>query len=86
VPAVPWLRRAAAVEKVSEAVWPGLASRLNLAGCWFAILARRGVYRSTYALEQAIRRYVAQANTAPRPLIWTKTADEMLESFARFSR
>jgi hypothetical protein len=44
----------------------------------------RGVYRSTYALEQAIRHYVAATNAAPRPFVWAKTADEILASVARF--
>jgi transposase len=67
---------------------PTSASWLNLVEAWFALLTRReltrGAYRSTYALEQAIRRYIAQTNTAPRPFIWTKDADEILESVARF--
>jgi hypothetical protein len=67
---------------------PTSASWLNLVECWFSILTRRelarGVYRSTYALEQALRRYVAQANATAQPFVWTKTAEEILESVARF--
>ncbi|GLC28206.1 IS630 family transposase [Roseisolibacter agri] len=67
---------------------PTSASWLNLVECWFSILQRRelarGVYRSTYALERAIRQYVAVANTEARPFVWTKTADEILASVARF--
>jgi hypothetical protein len=44
------------------------------------------VPRSTCALEQALRRYVAQANADAKPFIWSKTADEILESVARFCR
>jgi hypothetical protein len=43
-----------------------------------------GVYRSTYAPEQALRHYVAQANAEPTSFVRTKTADEILESVARF--
>jgi transposase len=67
---------------------PTSASWLNLVECWFSLLQRRelsrGVYRSTYALEHGIRRYIAQSNAAPQPFVWTKTADEILENVARF--
>jgi transposase len=67
---------------------PTSSSWLNLVECWFSILQRRelarGVYRSTYALERAIRQYVAAANTEVKPFVWTKTADEILASVARF--
>ncbi len=55
---------------------------------WFALLQRRelarGAYRGTHALEQAIRRYVVAANAAARPFAWSKTADEILASVARY--
>jgi transposase len=67
---------------------PTSASWLNLVECWFSLLQRReltrGVYRSTYALEQAIRRYIAQTNAAPKPFVWTKSGDEILANVARF--
>ena len=67
---------------------PTSSSWLNLVECWFSILQRRelarGVYRSTYALERVIRRYVANANTEAKPFVWTKTADEILASVERF--
>jgi transposase len=67
---------------------PTSSSWLNLVESWFAVLQSRqlarGVHRSTYALEHAIRRYITVANAAARPFIWTKTADEILESVARF--
>ena len=67
---------------------PTSSSWLNLVECWFSLLQRRelarGVYRSTYALERAIRQYVAVANTEAKPFAWTKTADEILASVARF--
>jgi transposase len=67
---------------------PTSASWLNLVECWFSILQRRelarGMYRSTYALERAIRQYVAAANTEATPFVWTKTADEILAAVARF--
>jgi transposase len=69
---------------------PTGASWLNQVERWFALLTqrqiRRGVHRSTRALEAAIRQYIAIANEQPRPFVWTKTADEILASVQRFCR
>ena len=69
---------------------PTGASWLNLVERWFALLTekqlRRGVHRSPRELEAAITRYLALTNDAPKPFVWTKTADEILESVARFCR
>ena len=35
-------------------------------------------------LRDAIGRFVSATNTSPRPFVWTKTADEILASVARF--
>lgn len=55
---------------------------------WFALLTekqlRRGVHRSTQALHAAIRAYIAHTNEQPKPFVWTKTADEILATVARF--
>jgi hypothetical protein len=42
------------------------------------------VHRSTRELETAVRRYIDVTNAHPRPFKWTKTADEILASVARF--
>ena len=67
---------------------PTSSSWLNLVERWFAALTekqlRRGVFRSTRELEQAIERYIDQHNAAPKPFIWTKTADQILTTIARF--
>jgi transposase len=67
---------------------PTGASWINLVERWFAALTekqlRRGVHRSTRELELAIRRYVDLTNAHPTPFIWTKTADEILASVARY--
>jgi transposase len=67
---------------------PTSASWLNLVERWFALLTekqiRRGTHRSTRTLETAILAYIALTNTAPKPFVWTKTADEILASVARF--
>jgi transposase len=69
---------------------PTSASWLNLVERWFALLTekqlRRGVHRSTQALRAAIRAYIAFTNEQPKPFVWTKTADEILASVARFCR
>ena len=67
---------------------PTGASWINLVERWFATLTdkqlRRGVHRSTRELETAISRYIEITNARPRPFVWTKTADEILASVARF--
>jgi transposase len=67
---------------------PTSASWLNLVERWFAALTekqiRRGVHRSTRELENAIERFVAATNEDPKPFVWTKTADQILDSIARF--
>jgi transposase len=69
---------------------PTGASWLNLVERWFATLTekqiRRGVHRSTRELEVAIRNYLAVHNEDPKPFVWTKTADQILESVARFCK
>jgi transposase len=69
-------------------VTPTSASWLNLVESWFALLTvrqlKRGAFRSTGELEEAIRRYIAATNEEPKPFVWTKTADEILASVARF--
>lgn len=67
---------------------PTSASWLNLVERWFAELTtkqiRRGTHRSTRALETAIRAYITHTNVAPTAFVWTKTADDILASVARY--
>jgi len=69
---------------------PTGASWLNLVERWFATLTarciRRGVHRSTRELVASIQEYLAVSNEDPKPFIWTKTADEILQSVANFCR
>jgi transposase len=69
---------------------PTSASWLNLVERWFAELTnkqiRRGSHRSTRELEVAIMRYLESRNQDPKPFIWTKTADEILENVKRFCK
>ena len=69
---------------------PTSASWLNLVERWFGLLTekqlRRGVHQSSGELEAAIYRYLDVTNEDPKPLVWTKTADQILDSVARFCR
>lgn len=69
---------------------PTSASWLNMVERWFGLLSekqiKRGTHRSTIALEQAIREYLAIHNEKPQPFVWTKTADDILASVARFCK
>ncbi len=67
---------------------PTSASWLNLVERWFAELTttslRRGAHRSVRALNADIRAWIETWNHDPRPFVWTKTADQILESIARY--
>ena len=45
---------------------------------------RRGTHRSVVSLERDIRAWIATRTENPRPDVWVTTADEMLESLARY--
>ena len=42
------------------------------------------LFRSVQALEKDVREWVKAWNDDPKPFIWTKTAEEILESIARY--
>jgi transposase len=67
---------------------PTSASWLNLVERWFAELTekqlRRGIHRSTKELESAIHTFIHKHNKNPKPFVWHKTADQILDSLARF--
>lgn len=69
---------------------PTSSSWLNLVERWFALITqkqiRRGTFRSTSELEQAINRYLATYNDDPKPFVWTKSADQILESLKRYCK
>lgn len=69
---------------------PTYASWLNLVERWFAALTtkqlRRGVHRSVRELIAAIREFIDVHNATGKPFVWTKTADEILASIARFAQ
>ena len=67
---------------------PTSSSWLNLVERWFSELTnkklQRGTHRSVRALNQDIRTWIETWNDNPRPYVWTKTADQILESIARY--
>ena len=69
---------------------PTYGSWINLVERWFAEITnkriRRGVFRSVKELEAAIREYIDLHNEDPKPFVWTRTADQILASVARFAR
>lgn len=69
---------------------PTYGSWINLVERWFAEITnkriRRGVFRSVKELEAAIGEYLEAHNQAPNPFTWTKTADEILASIARYAQ
>jgi hypothetical protein len=68
---------------------PTYGSWLNLVERWFAELTtkqlRRGAHRSVAELERAIHDFLDAHNEAPKPFVWTKSADEILASIGRFA-
>jgi transposase len=69
---------------------PTYGSWINLVERWFAELTnkriRRGVFHSVKALEAAIREYIEVNNEDPKPFVWTKSADQILASIARYAQ
>jgi len=67
---------------------PTSSSWLNLVERWFAELTtkklRRGAHRSVGQLNADIRAWIETWNEDPKPFVWTKTADQILDSIARY--
>lgn len=67
---------------------PTSSSWINLVERWFGLLTerclRRGNFYSTRELEIAISHHIDNNNQQPKPFVWTKTADQILASLARF--
>ena len=67
---------------------PTSSSWLNLVERWFSELTtkvlQRGVHKSVQALEADIRTWIEHWNDDPRPFVWTKTAEEILDALAAY--
>jgi transposase len=66
---------------------PTSASWLNMVERFFAEITRkrirRGIFTSVTELEGAIMDYLRNHNAAPKPFVWTKSANEILKKVAR---
>jgi transposase len=67
---------------------PTGSSWINQVERWFGFLTdqmiRRGVHKSVQALEKDVRAWIGTWNENPRPFTWTKTAEEILDSLAKY--
>ena len=67
---------------------PTGSSWLNQVERWFGFLTdqkiRRGAHKSVQALEADIRSWIAGWNQDPKPFVWKKTAEEILDSLTRY--
>ncbi len=64
------------------------SSWLNLVERWFAELTnpklRRSAHRSVADLEADVTAWIEAWNADPKPFVWTKTADDILETIAAY--
>ena len=67
---------------------PTYSSWMNLVERWFAELTtkwlRRGTHHSVRDLIASIRTWVTNWNDNPKPFVWHKTADEILDTLATY--
>lgn len=67
---------------------PTYSSWLNLVERWFAELTnkwlRRGTHHSVRELTASIRTWITGWNDDPKPFVWHKSADEILDSLASY--
>jgi transposase len=67
---------------------PTGSSWLNQVERWFGFLTdqkiRRGAHTSVQSLEADIRAWIADWNEDPKPFVWKKTAEEILDSLSRY--
>jgi transposase len=67
---------------------PTSSSWLNLVERWFSELTtkklRRGTHRSVRQLNADIRTWIETWNNEPKPFVWTKTAEQILQSITRY--
>jgi transposase len=67
---------------------PAGSSWINQVERWFAYLTtqmlQRSVHKSVQALEADVRNWIEHWNNDPKPFVWKKTAEEILNSLARY--
>lgn len=79
-----WLKRN---KRVELHFIPTSSSWLNLVERFFGVITekqiRRGIFSSVKELEKKIMEFIDAHNQHPKPFIWTKTTDAILEKIAR---
>jgi transposase len=79
-----WLKRN---KRVHLHFIPTSSSWLNLVERFFGLVTekqlRRGVFTSVGELEAAITNFIELNNSDPKPFVWTKAAEEILEKVGR---
>jgi transposase len=69
---------------------PKSASWTNAVESFFSALTRRrlkrGVFRSIMELQAAINRYIEEHNQMPKPFVWTKDTEGILERVAKVNQ
>ena len=67
---------------------PTGSSWINQVERWFSYLTtqllQRGVYKNVQNLEKDIRNWIVLWNADPKPFVWTKTAEDILNSLAKY--
>jgi len=67
---------------------PTYSSWMNLVERWFGEITtkwiKRGTHRSVRELTDSIRTWTRNWNDDPKPFVWTKTADEILDRLAGY--
>jgi len=68
---------------------PTHSSWINQVERWFALLTQRQIKRGSHHtvrdLEAAIEQFIAAHNENPKPFVWTKNADQILENLRWFA-
>lgn len=68
---------------------PTHGSWLNQVERWFGLLTqrqlKRGAHTSVVQLKRTIHEFIDVSNEDPKPFVWTKSADDILASIARFA-
>jgi hypothetical protein len=61
---------------------------MNLVERWFAELTtrklRRSAHHSVVELEADVRRWINEWNANPKPFVWTKTPDQILDTLTAY--
>ena len=77
-----------AIPRFTLHLTPTYSSWLNLVERWFAELTskwiKRSAHRSVRDLVASIRTWITNWNDEPKPYIWHKTADQILDNLAAY--